>query len=173
MIRISKVTMTMRELDRLKCIQGLIDGQLKQHVPHEVAVDSQCRKTRHFHDELLETEAQHYERRGEFRAKFPSSVVLRLGAALRRQCGADNRLVRIHVPVAVGVVILMAGASVQLVEGTSTRLLPRRRRRLLRGRGFRFHCHSYETSGYFPQLPSQAGTASMPSPETRNTFPLA
>ena len=31
MIRISKVTMTMRELDRLKCIQGLIDGQLKQH----------------------------------------------------------------------------------------------------------------------------------------------
>jgi hypothetical protein len=32
MIRISKVTMTMRELDRLKCIQGLIDGQLKQHV---------------------------------------------------------------------------------------------------------------------------------------------
>jgi transcriptional regulator GlxA family with amidase domain len=23
--------MTMRELDRLKCIQGLIDGQLKQH----------------------------------------------------------------------------------------------------------------------------------------------
>jgi hypothetical protein len=32
MIRISKVTMTMRELDRFKCIQGLIDGQLKQHV---------------------------------------------------------------------------------------------------------------------------------------------
>jgi hypothetical protein len=32
MIRISKVTMTMRELDRLKCIQGLIDGQFKQHV---------------------------------------------------------------------------------------------------------------------------------------------
>jgi Helix-turn-helix domain len=32
MIRIPKVTMTMRELDRLKCIQGLIDGQLKQHV---------------------------------------------------------------------------------------------------------------------------------------------
>jgi hypothetical protein len=31
MIRIPKVTMTMRELDRLKCIQGLIDGQLKQH----------------------------------------------------------------------------------------------------------------------------------------------
>ncbi len=31
MIRISKVTMTMRELDRLKCIQGLIDGQLKQY----------------------------------------------------------------------------------------------------------------------------------------------
>jgi hypothetical protein len=31
MIRISKVTMTMRELDRLKCIQGLIDGHLKQH----------------------------------------------------------------------------------------------------------------------------------------------
>jgi hypothetical protein len=31
MIRISKVTMTMRQLDRLKCIQGLIDGQLKQH----------------------------------------------------------------------------------------------------------------------------------------------
>jgi hypothetical protein len=30
MIRIFKVTMTMRELDRLKCIQGLIDGQLKQ-----------------------------------------------------------------------------------------------------------------------------------------------
>ena len=30
MIRISKVTMTMRELDRLKCIQGLIDGQFKQ-----------------------------------------------------------------------------------------------------------------------------------------------
>jgi hypothetical protein len=30
MIRIPKVTMTMRELDRLKCIQGLIDGQLKQ-----------------------------------------------------------------------------------------------------------------------------------------------
>jgi hypothetical protein len=30
MIRISKVTMTMRELDRLKCIQGLIDGQIKQ-----------------------------------------------------------------------------------------------------------------------------------------------
>ena len=31
MIRIPKVTMTMRELDRLKCIQGLIDGHLKQH----------------------------------------------------------------------------------------------------------------------------------------------
>jgi hypothetical protein len=31
MIRIPKVTMTMRELDRLKCIQGLIEGQLKQH----------------------------------------------------------------------------------------------------------------------------------------------
>src|ERR1700675_4680104 len=31
MIRIPKVAMTMRELDRLKCIQGLIDGQLKQH----------------------------------------------------------------------------------------------------------------------------------------------
>jgi len=31
MIRIPKVTMTMRELNRLKCIQGLIDGQLKQH----------------------------------------------------------------------------------------------------------------------------------------------
>jgi hypothetical protein len=31
MIRIPKVTMTMRELDRLKCIQGRIDGQLKQH----------------------------------------------------------------------------------------------------------------------------------------------
>jgi len=31
MIRIPKVTMTMRDLDRLKCIQGLIDGQLKQH----------------------------------------------------------------------------------------------------------------------------------------------
>jgi hypothetical protein len=30
MIRIPKVTMTMRELDRLKCIQGLIDGHLKQ-----------------------------------------------------------------------------------------------------------------------------------------------
>jgi hypothetical protein len=26
MIRIPKVTITMRELDRLKCIQGLIDG---------------------------------------------------------------------------------------------------------------------------------------------------
>jgi len=31
MIRIPKVTMTMRDLDRLKCIQGLIDGELKQH----------------------------------------------------------------------------------------------------------------------------------------------
>jgi hypothetical protein len=31
MIRTPKVTMTMRELDRLKCIQGLIDGQYKQH----------------------------------------------------------------------------------------------------------------------------------------------
>jgi hypothetical protein len=31
MIRMPKVTMTMRDLDRLKCIQGLIDGQLKQH----------------------------------------------------------------------------------------------------------------------------------------------
>jgi hypothetical protein len=30
MIDIPKVTMTMRELDRLKCIQGLIDGHLKQ-----------------------------------------------------------------------------------------------------------------------------------------------
>lgn len=30
MIRIPKVAMTMRELYRLKCIQGLIDGQLKQ-----------------------------------------------------------------------------------------------------------------------------------------------
>jgi len=30
MIRIPKVTMAMREFDRLKCIQGLIDGQLKQ-----------------------------------------------------------------------------------------------------------------------------------------------
>ena len=32
MIRIPTVTVSMRELDRLKCIQGLIDGQLKQHV---------------------------------------------------------------------------------------------------------------------------------------------
>jgi hypothetical protein len=31
MIRIPKVTITMRDLDRLKCIQGLIDGELKQH----------------------------------------------------------------------------------------------------------------------------------------------
>jgi hypothetical protein len=31
MIRIPKETMTMRELDRLKFIQGLIDGQLNQH----------------------------------------------------------------------------------------------------------------------------------------------
>src|SRR5258708_12216679 len=30
MIRIPKVTITMGDLDRLKCIQGLIDGQLKQ-----------------------------------------------------------------------------------------------------------------------------------------------
>jgi hypothetical protein len=30
MVRIPKVTMTVRELDRLKCIQRLIDGQLKQ-----------------------------------------------------------------------------------------------------------------------------------------------
>ena len=30
MIRIPKVTTTMRDLDRLKCIQGLIDGQLNQ-----------------------------------------------------------------------------------------------------------------------------------------------
>jgi DNA-binding transcriptional regulator LsrR (DeoR family) len=32
MIRIPKVTMIMRELDRLKCIQGFIEGPLKQHV---------------------------------------------------------------------------------------------------------------------------------------------
>jgi hypothetical protein len=32
MIRIPKVTMSMRELDRLKCIQGLIDGQIRQQV---------------------------------------------------------------------------------------------------------------------------------------------
>ena len=32
MIRIPKVTMTMRELDRLKCIQGLFDGHLQQTV---------------------------------------------------------------------------------------------------------------------------------------------
>jgi helix-turn-helix protein len=31
MIRIPRVTVSMRELDRLKCIQGLIDGQLKQN----------------------------------------------------------------------------------------------------------------------------------------------
>src|SRR6202790_5499491 len=31
MIRIPKGTMTMRELDRRKCIQGLMDGQLKEH----------------------------------------------------------------------------------------------------------------------------------------------
>src|SRR5258708_406930 len=31
MIRIPKVTITMGDLDRLKCIQGLIDGQLKQN----------------------------------------------------------------------------------------------------------------------------------------------
>lgn len=30
MIRIPKVTMTTRDLDRFRCIQGLIDGQLKQ-----------------------------------------------------------------------------------------------------------------------------------------------
>jgi hypothetical protein len=29
MIRIPKVTMTMRELDRLKCIQAVVDGDLK------------------------------------------------------------------------------------------------------------------------------------------------
>ena len=32
MIRIPKVTMSMRELDRLKCIQGLIEGHLRQTV---------------------------------------------------------------------------------------------------------------------------------------------
>lgn len=31
MLRTPRVTMTMRELDRLKCIQGLVDGELKQH----------------------------------------------------------------------------------------------------------------------------------------------
>ena len=31
MFDIPKVTMTMRELDRLKCIQGLVDGHLRQH----------------------------------------------------------------------------------------------------------------------------------------------
>jgi hypothetical protein len=31
MIRIPKVTMTMRDLDRFKCIQGLIDEELKRH----------------------------------------------------------------------------------------------------------------------------------------------
>ena len=41
MIRISKVTMTMRELDRLKCIQGLIDGQLKQHVGADLETEGQ------------------------------------------------------------------------------------------------------------------------------------
>jgi hypothetical protein len=35
MFDIPKVTMTMRELDRLKCIQGLIDGHLKQYVVAE------------------------------------------------------------------------------------------------------------------------------------------
>ena len=29
MVRIPKVTMTMRELDRLKCVQGVVDRQLK------------------------------------------------------------------------------------------------------------------------------------------------
>ena len=32
MFDIPKVTVTMRELDRLKCIQGLIDGHLRQNV---------------------------------------------------------------------------------------------------------------------------------------------
>ena len=41
MIRISKVTMTMRELDRFKCIQGLIDGQLKQHVGADLETEGQ------------------------------------------------------------------------------------------------------------------------------------
>jgi Helix-turn-helix domain len=31
MFDIPKVTMTMRELDRLKCIQGLVDGHIRQH----------------------------------------------------------------------------------------------------------------------------------------------
>ena len=35
MIQIPKVTVTMRELDRLKCIQGLIDGQVKQNLVAE------------------------------------------------------------------------------------------------------------------------------------------
>jgi hypothetical protein len=32
MFHIPKVTMTMRELDRLKCIQGLVEGHLRQTV---------------------------------------------------------------------------------------------------------------------------------------------
>src|SRR5258706_9674335 len=32
-----------------------------------------------------------------FRASFPASLLCRLGAALRRQCGGDDRLVRVYV----------------------------------------------------------------------------
>ena len=35
MFRIPRVSVSMRELDRLKCIQGLIDKQLKQKVVAE------------------------------------------------------------------------------------------------------------------------------------------
>src|SRR5260370_348290 len=35
--------------------------------------------------------------RHDFRASFPASLLRRLGAALRRQRGGDDRLVRVHV----------------------------------------------------------------------------
>ena len=37
MIGIPKVTMTMRELDRLKCVQGVVDRQLKLYPSRRAA----------------------------------------------------------------------------------------------------------------------------------------
>jgi hypothetical protein len=51
-----RVNFSMRELDRLKCIQGLIDGQLKQHARERRAARpcSKPRAHRQYFGELIQ-----------------------------------------------------------------------------------------------------------------------
>ena len=73
-----------------------------------------------------------------FRASFPASVFWRLGAALRRQRGRDDRLVRVHANYAAFVLSVqasaMTGAITTLTSGSLVDLLYDRHAKLSRMR---------------------------------------